>query len=165
MEYRPAYEKEYDTIYMMGYDTWSEGHSVEEYLSICRNSKKYKSGRWFVLSEDGILRASLLIHSFELWGNRVVRGIGSVATQPEFREKGYGHKIVDSAVTDLTGRENTSIIFLYSDIRPDFYMKHSFVALPAAYQTARNSLLMALMLPLYDESIIEEYRDKIPKYF
>lgn len=165
MEYRPAYEKEYDTIYMMGYDTWSEGKSVEEYLSICRTSKKYKSGRWFILSEDSILKASLLIHSFNDWGTRVIRGIGSVATQPEFRQKGYGHKIVKESITDLTRRENTSIIFLYSDISPDFYMKHSFVTLPEAYQTARNSVLMALMLPRYDEAIIEEYRDQIPKYF
>jgi len=165
MEYRPAHKEEYDTIYMMGYDTWSEGQSVEKYLDICRNSKKYKSARWFVLSEDNILKSSLLIHSFDLWRNRVVRGIGSVATPPEFRRKGYGHKIVDTAINDLINRENASIIFLYSDIEADFYKKHYFVELPASYQTVSNSVLMVLMLPGYDEGIIKEYEKRIPKYF
>lgn len=165
MEYRQAYEKEYDPIYMMGYDAWSEGKSVEEYLHECRTSKKYKSGRWFVLSEDSILKASLLLHSFDSWGTRIIRGIGSVATQPEFRRKGYGHRIVDAAITDLINTEKAGIIFLYSDIRPEFYGYHGFIALPEKYQTVRNSVLMALIFPRYDESIIEEFQNRIPKYF
>ncbi len=165
MEYRPSREKEQDTIFMMGYDAWSEGQTVEEYLRRCRNSKKYKSGLWFVLSEENTIFASLLIHSFGVWGTRVICGIGSVATQPELRRKGYGHLIVAEAVTDLISRKDASIIFLYSDINPDFYARHGFVKLPVEYQTSRNSTLMALMLPGYDQSIIEEYRDRVPGYF
>lgn len=165
MEYRPANEDEHDAVYMMGYDAWSDGQSVEEYLRGCRSSKKYKSGRWFVLSDDGVPRASLLIHSFEPWGTRIVRGIGSVATHPAFRRRGYGHGIMAAAIADLTKRENAGIVFLYSDISPDFYVRDGFVTLPGAYQTARDSLAMVMMLPRYDESIIEEYQDRIPKYF
>ncbi len=165
MEYRSSNEEERDTIYMMGYDTWSDGLSVEAYLQNCRNSKKYKSGRWFVLAEDGVPRASLLVHAFPAWGTDVVRGIGSVATEAAFRRKGFGHAIVAAAMNDLVTRETTSIIFLYSDISPDFYARHGFVTLPSAYQLADDSLLIALMLPRYNEAIVEQYYDKLPQYF
>ena len=93
-----------------------------------------------MLSEDNILKSSLLIHSFDLWGNRVVCGIGSVATPPEFRRRGYGHKIVDGAITDLTNREDSSIIFLYSNIGADFYNQHGFVTLPQRHTRLQEIL-------------------------
>lgn len=165
MEFRPANADELDAVFMMGYDTWSEGLAPEKYLLDCRDSAKYNSAAWYVLADGSTPVASLLIHSFAPWGARIVKGIGSVATQPELRGKGYGHSIVSSAVAELTQNQNTGIVFLYSDIRPDFYVRHGFVALPAEYQSAPKSTAMVLMLPHFDRSIIDEYRDRVPKYF
>jgi predicted N-acetyltransferase YhbS len=165
MEYRPAGEHERDAACMMGYDTWSNGQSAADFLARCKSPDKHRSARWFVLSERGVLRASLLVHSFEPWGDRVVRGIGSVATAPEFRGHGYGRRLVAAAVADLTGRENASLVFLYSDIGPDFYARYGFAALPAACQPARASVAMVLMLPHYDETVIAKYADRVPEYF
>lgn len=154
-----------DAIYLMGFDAWSDGHPADEYLVGCRGSKKYQSGRWFVLCEGNTLRSCLLIHTFDPWGERVVRGLGSVATQPEFRRQGYGHLIVHNAVNDLVDRENTSVLFLYSDIGVNFYEKHGFRGMPAQYQTAQGSTLMVRMLPAYDAKVVEEFRAQIPRYF
>ncbi len=164
-EYRRPETHEMDEIYLMGYGAWSDGYPVEEYLAGCRSSKKYQSGRWFVLGHKNSLRAALLVHTFDSWGERIVRGIGSVATQPEFRRLGYGHTIMQSAVNDLVNKENASILFLYSDIGVTFYEQHGFRVMPARYQKAQGSTLMVLMLPEYDAKVVEEFRDQIPRYF
>ena len=164
-QYRGALAEELDTIYIMGFDAWAGGHNLEEYLQECRNSLKYKSGRWFVLCIDGIPVSSLLIHTFESWGNLHIRGIGSVATHPEFRKRGYGHQIVHSCIKDLSIKEQTHIFLLYSDIDPGFYESLGFVRLPLHYQRVQGSILMAKM-PLHIEiSTFEKYIGKIPGYF
>ena len=154
-----------DTIYLMGYDVWSDGLPVEKYLEGCRKSKKYQSGRWFVLCQADALRSSLLVHTFDSWGERIVRGIGSVATQPAFRRQGHGHTIVQNAMNDLVTREKASVLFLYSDIGVAFYQQHGFRVMPARYQTAQGSTLMTLMFPEYNATVLEECREKLPQYF
>ena len=154
-----------EAIYLMGFDAWSEGRAVEEYLSGCRDSKKYRSGCWYVLCDGAILRSALLVHTLPPWGERVVRGIGSVATAPEFRRQGFGRAIMAHAVDDLTAREQARVLLLYADIDTRFYERIGFRALPAEYQTAPGSTLMARMWPAYDVAVIARYRGAIPGYF
>ena len=165
IEYRAAQAHEMELIYQMGYDVWSGGQELSQYMAGCRSSKKYQSNRWFVLCKKGIVRSAHLIHTFDSWCDRVVLGIGSVATLPEYRRKGYGHAIMEHACADLTGREKANVVFLYSDIGPRFYKPHGFQSLAEKYQTTKNSTLMALMLPSYDASVIEQFHERIPEYF
>ena len=164
-EYRRAEVYEIDAIYLMGFDVWSDGRPVEEFLSRCRESKKYQSGRRFLLREGAVLRSALLVHSFASWGDRVVRGIGSVAASPELRRQGYGHSVVAHAVDDLTARENARVLLPYSDIGRRFYERHGFRALPADGQTVPGSVPMLRMLPEYAARVLARYRREIPGYF
>lgn len=164
-EFRSAKEHEMDEIYLMGYDAWSDGSPVADYLAGCRKSKKYRNGRWFVLCAEGRLCASLLVHDFEPWGKRPVRGIGSIATDPKVRRQGYGRLIVKLAVRELVERENASVILLYSDIGAQFYERERFHTVAPEFQSAQGSTLMVRMLPEFSPATIAAFRNKIPGYF
>ena len=163
--FRRARPEDMDRVYLMGYDAWGEGAAVEEYLRGCRGSTKYRSGRWFVLCRDGTPVSSLLVHGFPSWGERVVRGIGSVATGPAHRRRGFGSRIVRSAVSALAGRERAGVILLYSDIDPAFYEALGFTRLPARFQGSPGSTLMAWLAAGADGSLFEEHEAEIPRYF
>ena len=114
-----------DTLFLMGYDAWSEGLSKEEYLEASRTSTKYPQGTWYVLEDQGELLSSLIVYrqGFELpdrcWG------IGSVATPPALRRQGYaGHllKHVDKLATEADARG----IYLFSGIDPAYYAKFGY---------------------------------------
>ena len=163
--YRAAHADEMERVYIMGYDAWGEGKLVEDYLDECRKSSKYRLGSWFVLNVRTALVASLIVYSFEDWGDSLVRGIGSVAADPSFRKMGYGHQIVRSATNRLIERDGVRVIFLYSDIGSSFYEDVGYLPLSTPYQKTSGSTLMARMHPALDESLMEKYRDRIPKYF
>lgn len=95
---RKAAKEELDKIYMMGYDVWSGGSSVDKYLCACQNSKKYQKGSWYILqSESGELVSSLIVYSF----NSEEIGIGSLSTAPKFRHKGYASKLMTLFLSEL----------------------------------------------------------------
>ncbi len=58
---RKASDLELDQVYMMGFDTWSQGSSEEDYLNACRASSKYKKGTWFILVDNQQMQSSLII--------------------------------------------------------------------------------------------------------
>ncbi len=163
--YRAARADEMDGVYMMGYDAWGAGKPAADYLTQCRESSKYRRGSWFVLSVRTALVASLIIYSFENWGDRRVRGIGSVATDPRFRMMGYGHQVVRSATNRLIETDGVRITFLYSDIGSSFYEDVGYITLPTPYQKTSGSILMARMHPGFDEELMEKYKERIPGYF
>lgn len=152
-------------VYMMGYDTWGAGMLVEDYLKQCRESAKYRLGSWFVLEVRTALVASLIIYAFQDWDEWLIRGIGSVATEPLFRKMGYGHQIVRAASNRLIEEESVRIVLLYSDIGSSFYEDIGYIPLPAPYQKKPGSILMARMHPRFDADVVDRYKDRIPKYF
>jgi len=164
-EFRPPAQKEMDAIYMMGYDAWAEGQTEALYLERCRTSQKYKAGNWLVLCINGIPISSLLIHNFGQWVAFQIRGIGSLATQPAYRGLGYAHEIIKYTIGNLSEIEKANVIFLYSDINPAFYQSVGFMSLPQQFQKEKDSVLMAYMLPIFDEAVLNNNRDKIPRYF
>ena len=164
-EYRPARTGEMDVIYLMGIDAWAEGGDVGAYLEGCRQSIKYKSGQWVVLTAEGRPVSSLLIHRFEPWGGYVVRGIGSVATEPSSRRRGYGQELVRRAIEDLSLRHRAAVFLLYSDIGEAFYERLRFFGLPDNYQRRAGSTLMAKLDPGVARGIFEANRSRIPGYF
>ena len=121
---RKAKPCELDTIYIMGFDAWGIGTSLEDYLHQCRASSKYQSGTWYVLIEKDQLIASFIVYysGFALQEGCV--GIGSVATQPSQREKGYGAKLIQLLALELLKTHHT--LFLHSDIHPAYYQRLGF---------------------------------------
>lgn len=123
---------------MMGFDVWAEGSSREDYLEGCRASAKYKKGTWFVLSDGSRLLSSLIVYDF---GNQKF-GIGSIATPPDFRKRGYASESIQSAISYLEDKVGALTLYLYSDIEPDFYEKFGFVRLQPDGQRYKTTTCM-----------------------
>jgi N-acetylglutamate synthase-like GNAT family acetyltransferase len=162
-KYLPASAADFDEIYMMGYDVWAEGASVEAYLADCRNSPKYKTGSWYKLvSESGDMLASMIVYPMEQIAGRSVCGFGSVATHKAQRRKGYAHTMLELANSDC---QNYDAIFLYSDINPEYYEKLNFVSLPDSLQAYPESVCM---VKTQDASLADELLQDpsaLPTYF
>lgn len=94
MPLRKAKVDELDTIYAMGFDVWNGGLGFEQYLAGCRNSGKYRSGTWYVLAQGEQIVASLIVYCRMFGLEDDCFGIGSLATLPEQRNKGYGAELV-----------------------------------------------------------------------
>ncbi|MBI2712377.1 MAG: GNAT family N-acetyltransferase [Bdellovibrio sp.] len=131
---------EMDALFLSGYDTWNEGRSVEKFLADCRTSKKYAEGRWFVLVDQNNCLASKLI-VYPLGTNQY--GIGTFATPPSFRGKGYGSRLLEGVLEVLKGM-GAEAVFLFSDIDPKFYENFGFKQLPERLQLVSGSVLMSL---------------------
>lgn len=163
--YRRARAQEMEVIYLMGFDVWAGGASIGRYVEGCSNSPKYRAGDWYVLLADGTPVSSLLVHTFPSWGPHGVRGIGSVATDPVARRKGFARRIMHCAIDDCTHRAGAEVLLLYSDIGPAFYTSLGFVPLPEPYQGAPGSVLMARLASGLGLDVVERYREAIPGYF
>jgi predicted acetyltransferase len=169
MNLREAKQKDFEIIYMMGYDAWGDGLSESDYLDTCKSSKKYESGKWYVLeSDDQVLLSSLLIHNINHLNSGTgleIRGIGSISTPVHLRSKGYGSKIVESTMIYINRDIPVDIWFLYSDIGTDFYNKLRFEALPDRFQKKSSSILMALSKPGIWDANTNIPQIEIPEYF
>lgn len=169
MNLREAKQKDYKIIYMMGYDAWGDGLSESDYLETCKSSKKYASGKWYVLESDGqVLLGSLLIHNLNHLNSGTgleIRGIGSVSTPLYLRSKGYGSKIIESTMLYINKDIPIDIWFLYSDIGSKFYNRLKFEALPDSFQKKSSSLLMAFSKPDIWNINTNIPQIEIPKYF
>ncbi len=142
----------------MGFDVWSDGDILEKYLEVCRTSVKYRQGRWLVLEQNGVLISSLLIHSF---GNDAF-GIGSIATATTQRKSGHPSVLISSTLRDLQEQQNAKLIYLYSDINPDFYLRFGFVQLPKELQKYPTSTCMVHMTKGFE---VDFGQLNLPKYF
>jgi len=133
---RKAKEIEYQDIFLMGQDVWSDNMNETEYLETCFKSEKYKKGQWWILEDNGHIVSSLIVYKFKDQSY----GIGSIATCIHERKKGYGSKLL----TDVMEFYKTfgQRIFLYSDIDPSFYKRVGFMNLPEKYQKYKESVCM-----------------------
>ncbi len=102
---------------------------MKEYLEGCHASKKYRSGVWYVLM-SGINPVSSLIVYSNLFGLKEnCFGIGSLATVPEFRQKGHGAQLVSLVRDELLNIHKASAIYLHSDINRKYYRKLGFTSI------------------------------------
>lgn len=122
---RFALAHEMDCIYMLAFDTWSEGESEQAYLTTCSNSPKYQQGRWFVLTIADDIRSALITYVDLFRLPEGFYGIGSIATHPAHRHKGYASTLVASVCSSLNNG-NVKGIYLHSDIGTDFYEQLGF---------------------------------------
>ena len=156
---RKAAAADMDDVYLMGYDVWGKGERIPEYLASCRRSLKYNQGEWFLLEDSGHLAVSSLI-VYRLTAESV--GIGSIATTPEKRKRGFGAQLIRSTVESLDQRKMTAI-FLFSDIAPKFYEQFGFKALPQEYQKHSGSVCMIRARSI--DSFLRDPHFQLPAYF
>jgi N-acetylglutamate synthase-like GNAT family acetyltransferase len=152
---RLARPDDMNSIFMMGFDQWSEGKDEGSYLAECRASRKYAEGQWRVLADRGELLSSLITYRF----SKTTMGIGSIATPPSLRHRGHASRLVSGVVADLEREEHARTIFLFSDIAPSFYLRFGFTALPPEQQTSPKSVCMIR------RSAPKARVPKIPAYF
>lgn len=126
MQLRKATPNELDRIFAMGYDAWHAGLSINDYLDSCRNSKKYQSGSWYVLTHQGLILSSLIVYRDQFGLPSGCFGIGSIATPAELRHRGYASELIKRIKLELFANHACHTIYLHSDITHDFYSQLGF---------------------------------------
>lgn len=128
----------------MGYDVWGGSDPEETYIQQCFSSQKYKKGRWYTLEDEAGKIVSSLICYKNIFGlSDGCVGIGSIATMPRQRQKGYATHLLKNTVENLR-EEKIQHIFLYADINPAFYENLGFKALDEKEQKYKPSICMTL---------------------
>ncbi|MEZ8720974.1 GNAT family N-acetyltransferase [Vibrio pomeroyi] len=152
MYLRLAEPYELDIVYLMGFDVWGDGLSLDEYLSCCRNSGKYFRGTWYVLVEKEQVVSALIVYSGTFGLQEGSFGLGSVATPPTLRRKGYGSKLVNLVKAELFAHQNCEVLYLHSDIDQQFYKRLGFVSVEGSDC-------------MYIASDDAEFKGSMPDYF
>jgi len=137
---RNAEDFEMEEIYLMGFDTWSDGSSRNDYIATCLQSSKYKEGTWKVLSDGDNLLSSLIVYRLK----ENIFGIGSIATPERFRKKGFASILIEKVIDEM--KPYSEALFLYADIDPKFYEKFGFIELDIKYQKYKKIKCMKLEL-------------------
>jgi len=154
MEIRKPRKEELHSIYLMGFDVWSEGLSEEDYVNACMASQNYQDGTWYVLAKGNELVASLILYESQFNIPEKFCGIGSVATAMQHRKQGYSSQLVNG-ICDILEQSGYSGVYLHSDIDPEFYQRLGFVLV--AKENAR------CMVRMFGSAKVPE--DVIPAYF
>jgi len=144
-----------DAIYTMGYDVWGDNQPEETYLKGCRASQKYKQGQWYYLEHNNTVVSSLIVYTdcFGLQTN--FAGIGSIATRPDARRKGFASALLENRLKFLAdgGIEG---VFIFSDIDTAFYQKHGFEK-AATHGANENSTAMFTSFNGCDQPEVPSY--------
>lgn len=138
---RQPFESEMDQVYLAGFDTWADKISNDEYLQDCRSSTKYKQGEWWIADCDGRVGSSLITYRNVFGLAPGCMGIGSVATPPEFRGRGRASHLIKQ-VLEMKENALDVAVFLFSEVKPEFYEKLGFVVLPTDLQKYPDSKCM-----------------------
>lgn len=117
---------EMDAVYLMGFDAWGDGDDVATHLQACRSSAKYAAGQWFVLDVDGQAVASLIVYQQRYRLPPDCYGIGSVATSPGQRRRGYAAALIKAVVAQLVNERQAKAVLLHTDIGLEFYRRLGF---------------------------------------
>jgi ribosomal protein S18 acetylase RimI-like enzyme len=110
---------------MLGFDTWSGGDEPADYLKICHTSEKYARGNWLVLTAGVEIVSAIIVYrdGFNLPAEAC--GIGSLATSPQYRGRGYGSALTRRTIVEMT-MQGFSSVYLFSDIDVSFYERLGF---------------------------------------
>jgi N-acetylglutamate synthase-like GNAT family acetyltransferase len=132
--------------------------SERRYLNECLSSSKYPQGQWYVMEAGGKLLSSLIVYrtGFDLppgcWG------IGSVATPPAARRRGYAAGLVEHVIADARAREARGL-YLFSGIGTDYYGKFGFQRVEATQPEGQDP---CMVLAFRDQ---QELRGAVPGFF
>jgi predicted N-acetyltransferase YhbS len=161
MIFRQAEKKEIPYLFQEGYKEWSKNRTFEQYC--IDNSKDDEIGTRYVIEEDDQIVSSTVLLRLKSINGLPVYGLGSILTSKDHRGKGYGIELIKNCI-DLAANNN-SIIFLFSDIHPSYYVKFGFRILPKDLQKCEKSICMAYCKDLVWNELIKVDIDKFPDYF
>ncbi|MEZ8699289.1 GNAT family N-acetyltransferase [Vibrio lentus] len=152
MYLRLAEPDELDIVYLMGFDVWGDGLSLDEYLSCCRSNGKYSKGTWYVLVEKEQVVSALIVYSGTFGLQKGFFGVGSIATHPQLRHKGYASKLIHLVKRELFASKHCKALYLHSDIDQQFYHRLGFVSIEGTDC-------------MYIANDSSEFKGATPKYF
>ncbi len=152
-------------MYRLGYDAWGDGNGLDAYLATCRASRKYAEGVWWIhAAADGAPASALLSHDIPLPSGSPAVGLGSIATAPEFRGRGFASRLIEDVIVRHERDAGTEVFFLFSDIAPAFYERFRFsTVMPCPRKP--ESLLMARAEPKKLAGLLAHPEFQIPDYF
>ncbi len=158
MHIREGSQQERESFFMMGFDAWGGGKSEEEFLEALRPVQRYDLGTWYVLQgEDGPV-AALILYRSGLNLPAGCWGVGSVATWPEHRRRGYAAVLMQHVVA-LGEEEDARGIYLFSGVSPDYYRQFGFEFVSAAQPEDQDPC----MVLAYQD--VEELSNAVPDFF
>ena len=138
MVFRQAREQEIDAILREGYKVWSRNRTFEQYCVDNRKEDAYGT-RYVIDAGNEVVSSAILLNLADIRGKKVY-GIGSVLTPKVHAGKGYATELLKNCIRQAG--MNDSMIFLYSEINPDFYGRFGFKVLPPELQRDVNSVCM-----------------------
>lgn len=129
---RSATEEDLTKAFLMGQDAWGDNAPTAEYLEMCRNSIKYRSGNWSILTlPSGQPLSSVISYAFSDAALAPWIGIGSLATVINERSKGYALMCLSMLIESYELEHNVRNFMLFSDIKSGIYAA-------AGFQNARS---------------------------
>ena len=139
---RSAKPSDMPSVHLMAHDTWGGNRTTAEHVAYCLSSPKYAKGRWFVLEHEGEVKSALICYrnTFGLPENAI--GIGSVATTPSQRRKGFASNLMQVVIAKYSEDEGVKAFFLYSDVSTAIYERLGFIVLPKELQRYKASVGM-----------------------
>ncbi len=161
MIFRQAKEEERLSLFEEGYREWKKNRTFEQYC--IDNGKEDSYGTRYVMETDGRIVSSLITLDLKKFNGRNTYGFGSVLTPKEYAGKGYATQLLKKCIAQIN---DTSPIFLYSDINPSFYERLNFRALPEQLQKKPGkSVCMIRCKEDVWKEILNSSIDQIPDYF
>jgi predicted N-acetyltransferase YhbS len=171
LDIHPASPEEIASAHRNVFDVWSKGRSLEDHVRHRLNSPTHRRAEWFVGCVDGRVVTSLAAHpiQFRIDGNTVSGiAIGSVYTTKDVRGRGLAPLLI-AWVEDFKQRQGTGLSVLYSDIKPEYYVRLGYALCPswegfreAVHEAASSSLsyrLRAIDLAEYLPRIKQTYAE------
>jgi N-acetylglutamate synthase-like GNAT family acetyltransferase len=161
MIFREAKAAEQEQLFREGYRVWSRGRTYEQYCA--ENSKEDKHGTRYVIEDNGEIVCSLIMLRLRAFAGQAACGIGSVVTHSGFEHRGYATALMEKCLAAANGQ--CAVVFLYSDIAPQFYERFGFKALPDRLQKKKGSTCMARCNDDIWNAIAAGSAADIPAYF
>lgn len=163
---RPALVPDLDIVYALGQDVWGEGMESDEYLTLCRNSIKYLTGQWHVLSlADGELVSAAITYELPILAGQSVLGVGSVATAPAQRNRGLASEALEALLTGYEEEFAIEQFLLFSDGHQRLYESKGFVPLPSSLQAYEQSVCMLRASASHRAQILQSMRARPVRHF
>ena len=160
MIFRQARSNETAGLFEEGYKVWSKNRTFEQYCA--DNSKEDALGTRHVIESGGEIVSSIILLKLKDFRGNKVHGIGSVLTPEKHAGKGYATMLIKHCLNTVS---KDALIFLYSDINPQFYARFGFRALPSRFQKKDNSVCMLRCNGDIWKDLLATSVAHIPNYF
>lgn len=162
MVIREATQQERELLFKDAHRVWHKNRTLEEYVR--DNSKEDAFGIRYIIDLVGEIVSSLIVLKLEPILETKVYGIGSVLTPKPHSRKGYATILLKNCIQQIE-KDGDALIFLYSDINPDFYKKQGFRLLPPELQKTVKSPCMIKCSDAIWEKLKNIPVEVLPDYF